>query len=776
MQANANEKFDISLFDRSQLAFCIIHVILDGRKEPAAWEYVYLNDALAELEGLTEEMQQGKHFCGAFSGREWKWFLCCCQAAYENVCVEFRNISKNVDRLLHILCFPIKPGYCACVFQDCTSLIYQARMGMGTDVDAFYYDAETNIMYLSPSLRKKYKLHMSYQGILEGFASGHLTENSVEKLKDKMKIFHEKNESIEVELQLLTGEYICLDLYYDHTANGGLFLGYIENITEYKVKQQEKIREEKEQKRLLEDALAQAEHASRAKTTFLSNMSHDIRTPMNAIIGFSAMAARHIDNKERVKDCLEKILSSSNHLLSLINDILDMSRIESGKLKIQTKECNIPEMIHSLLSIIQPQIKAKQLDFYVDTFDIKNEDVYADPLKLNQVFINILSNSIKFTPTGGILLLRIRQKTSAPKGYGAYEFIFKDTGIGMSEQFLKHIFEPFERESSTTKTGIGGTGLGMSITKNIIDMMGGEIEVHSERGKGTEFKINLVLKLQEDKQTEHTIEELKNLRALVVDDDFDTCDSITKMLSQIGMRSEWTTSSRESVYRVRKAVEDGDAFHTCILDWLMPEQNGIETAKKIRKVVGDEMPIIILTAYDWSDLEEEAREAGVTAFCSKPLFMSDLKSALLSANNLRKEEVPEFDWTKEDFGSKRVLVVEDNELNREIARDILEEAGFVVETAGDGSVAVQMVEKSEENHYGLVLMDIQMPVMDGHEATMIIRMMDRKDVESLPIIAMTANAFEEDKETALKCGMDAHIAKPLDIKVLMELLSKFVKK
>ena len=535
------------------------------------------------------------------------------------------------------------------------------------------------------------------------------------------------------------------------------------------------IRHEMEQRKLVENALAQAQHANSAKTTFLSNMSHDMRTPMNAIIGFSAIASNHIDNPERVKDCLEKITSSSSHLLSLINDILDMSRIESGKMQLQEKECNLPELIRTLVNIIQPQAKAKQLDFSVDTFDVANEDIYTDPLKLNQIFINILGNAVKFTPVGGAVSFRIRQKPCVVTGYGTYEFSIKDTGIGMSSEFIEHIFEPFERETSTLKSGIEGTGLGMAITKNLVDIMGGTITVNSEKGKGSEFVIVLDIKLPENSDTDRNVTELEGLRALVVDDDFDTCDSVTRMLGQIGMRSEWTTSAREAVQRVRKAYDEKDPFHTYILDLNMPEQNGIEIARRIRRTVGDDVPIIILTAYDWSDVENEAKEVGVTAFCSKPLFLSDLKSTLLKANQPAGEHTEEMSIRDIDFAGKRVLLVEDNELNREIAAEILQEAGFEVETAVDGAEAVSMVEKSEEYYYDIILTDIQMPVMNGYEEVTAIRAMKRSDIAAMPIIAMTANAFEEDKALALKSGMNGHIAKPLDINNLFKILYEHLK-
>ena len=461
--------------------------------------------------------------------------------------------------------------------------------------------------------------------------------------------------------------------------------------------------------------------------------------------------------------------------MSLINDILDMSRIESGKVQIKEQECNISEMMHSLVNIIQPQVKAKQLELFIDTFEVVNEDIIADALKMNQVFINLLSNAVKYTPAGGSVSFRIMQRKTFRHGWGDYTFIIKDNGIGMSEEFVKHIFEPFERESTVTQSGIQGTGLGMAITKNIVEMMNGTIAVESEQGKGSTFTVELSLKLQDGKKNGEQLKELDGLRALIVDDDMNVCDSVNKMLRQLGMRSEWTTSGREAVYRAKAAHDEGDSYHTYIIDWQMPEMNGVETARKIRSSVGENVPIIILTAYDWTDIEEEARAVGVTAFCAKPLFMSDLKSALLAANNpSAKEESDAAPWTLENFSGKRVLLVDDVDMNREIAEIILEEAGFVVETAPDGTDAVAMVEHSPERYYDAILMDVQMPTMNGYEATRTIRNLPRDDVKTLPIIAMTANAMDEDKEAALKNGMSDHIAKPLDITTLISVLKKFL--
>ncbi|MDE6607315.1 MAG: response regulator [Lachnospiraceae bacterium] len=568
-----------------------------------------------------------------------------------------------------------------------------------------------------------------------------------------------------------SGEHICVRQSFimtqDYDTGDILVMSVAKEITD-------SVRKQKEQTQALQEALMQAQHANKAKTTFLSNMSHDIRTPMNAIIGFTTIAVSHIDNKEQVKDCLQKVLSSSNHLLSLINDILDMSRIESGKVQIKEQECNISEIMHNLVNIIQPQVKAKQLELFIDTFEVVNEDVIADALKMNQVFINLMSNAVKYTPAGGTVSFRIMQKTTFRHGYGDYVFIIKDNGIGMSKEFVQHIFEPFERESTVTQSGIQGTGLGMAITKNIVEMMNGTITVESEAGKGSTFTVELPLKLQDVAKNAEQLKELEGLRALVVDDDFNVCDSVNKMLKKLGMRSEWTTSGREASYRAKIAYEEGDSFHTYIIDWQMPELSGIETAKRIRSMVGDNAPIIILTAYDWTDIEEEARAAGISAFCAKPLFMSDLKSALFAANGLTDKDEEAAAWTLADFSGKRILLVEDIELNREIAEFILTESGFLVESAPDGTDAVTMVEQSAEYYYDAVLMDIQMPIMNGYEATRTIRSMTRADVKSLPIIAMTANALEEDKEAALKNGMNAHIAKPLDMDIFIAVLKQFI--
>ena len=521
---------------------------------------------------------------------------------------------------------------------------------------------------------------------------------------------------------------------------------------------------------ILKNALMAAQHANQAKTIFLNNMSHDIRTPMNAIIGFTSLAASHLDNPRRVKEYLQKISVSSEHLLSLINDVLDMSRIESGRVKIDEQPLHLPDLMHDIRTIVQPTISSKQLDFVIDTVDVRDEDIIADRLRLNQILLNILSNGVKFNKVGGVISLRIRQLKKAPAGYASYQFVIRDTGIGMKKEFAEHIFDAFAREETPTVSGIPGTGLGMTITKNIVDMMGGEIRVKSQEGVGSEFTVTLTFQLSGEPAEYEKLEQLQGLRVLVADDDIDTCLHICEMLSDIGMRSEWTASGKEAVVRAKYAYETADEFSVYIIDWLMPDMNGIETVRRIRRVIGDDKPIIILTAYDWADVEIEAREAGVTAFCEKPLFMSELRD-ILSKPFRKTETVKE---QKTDFNGKKVLLVEDNQLNQEIAVSLMEEMGLNVEIADDGTLAVEKIKGAAADPYDLVLMDIQMPFMDGYEATKQIRSLENKKLAATPIVAMTANAFSADQERAMACGMNGYLTKPINVKVMTEVLCEIL--
>ena len=532
---------------------------------------------------------------------------------------------------------------------------------------------------------------------------------------------------------------------------------------------------DKQVNQALSNAVAAAETANRAKSTFLSNMSHDIRTPMNAIIGFTTLAISNIDDTDRVKDYLAKTLASSNHLLSLINDVLDMSRIESGKLHLEEVEVNLSDVLHDLKTIVSGQIYAKQLELYMDAMDVTDEDVYCDKTRLNQILLNLLSNAIKFTPAGGTVSVRVRQLAGKVRGCGQYEFRIKDNGIGMSQEFAKKIFEPFERERTSTVSRIQGTGLGMAITKNIVDMMGGTIEVQTAQGKGTEFTVCVPMRAQTEQRPVEKITELEGLKALVVDDDFNTCDSVTKMLVKVGMRAEWTLSGKEAVLRARQSIEMSDAYHAYIIDWRLPDMNGIEVTRRIRSL-NDDTPIIILTAYDWSDIEVEAKAAGVTAFCAKPMFMSDLRETLMSALGQKQTDAAQglLPDKNADFKGKHILLVEDNELNREIAQEILREYGFLVDSAENGAVAVEKVSTAAPGSYDLVLMDVQMPIMDGYTATRQIRALDDPARAKLPILAMTANAFDEDRRNALESGMNGFLSKPIVIGDLVQELHKIL--
>ena len=555
--------------------------------------------------------------------------------------------------------------------------------------------------------------------------------------------------------------------------------------TRKEVEEQEKARQNLELKnaelaesqKALSDALVAAEHANRAKTVFLNNMSHDIRTPMNAIVGFTALAASHIDNKEQVQDYLGKISVSSQHLLSLINDVLDMSRIESGKVTIEETDVHLPDVIHGLRTIIQSNITAKQLELFIDTQNVMHEDIIADKLRLNQVLLNILSNAIKFTPAGGTITFRVIEKPSSVDNIANFEFRIKDNGIGMSEEFRKSIFEAFSREKTSTVSGIQGTGLGMAIAKKIVDMMGGVIMVNSTEGKGSEFIVELPCKISNISAKFEPIPELQGVRVLVADDDTDTCLSVCSMLREIGVRPDWTNYGKEAVIRAKDALDSADEFRVYIIDWQMPDLNGIETVRRIRKVIGGSAPIIILTAYDWSDIEEEAREAGVTAFCSKPLFMSELRNVmaqpLMISLDKQTEEKSDAE-AKPDFSGKRVLLAEDNELNQMLAENMLTEVGLAVEIANDGTEAVEKMKSAPAGYYDIILMDIQMPQMDGYEATRQIRALEDNEKAGIPIVAVTANAFEEDRQIAMEAGMNGHLAKPYDVPDIMKTLKELL--
>lgn len=538
----------------------------------------------------------------------------------------------------------------------------------------------------------------------------------------------------------------------------------------------EAVHEEQTQKQLLQDALEAANRASAAKSDFMSKMSHDIRTPMNAIIGMTAIAAAHAENPDRVRDALSKISSSSRHLLGLINEVLDMSKVESGTISLAAEEFSLSDLLNSMLLMIQPQIQTHKHRLHVHIQDIQHENVIGDSLRIEQVFLNLMSNAVKYTPDGGEISLTVREQAVPISSTGCYEFIVADNGIGMSEEYLTHIFEPFSRAEDLRTSKIQGTGLGMAITQNIVHMMNGNITVKSQLGKGSEFTVTIYLKLQDSQNIDTS--ELADLSVLVVDDDECACQSLCTILDEIGMRSEGCTSGQDAVAAVQRALNTALPFYAAILDWKMPGMDGLDTARAIKSLVGDTLPIIILSAYDWSDIEMEARAAGVDAFLNKPVFKSGLIRVFKSLKNETPEDSsrtsPLEPLLQNDFSGRRVLLVEDNELNREIAQEVLEMAGLTVEEAENGQVGVNMFSASEAGYYSLILMDIQMPVMNGYDAAAAIRALKRPDAQQIPILAMTANAFVEDIQAAKAAGMNEHLAKPIDFDALGSVLKKYL--
>jgi len=539
----------------------------------------------------------------------------------------------------------------------------------------------------------------------------------------------------------------------------------------------ESAKEERLLKQLLRDALDAAQRASSAKTDFLSKMSHDIRTPMNAIIGMTAIAAAHIDNPERVQDALGKISSSSRHLLGLINEVLDMSKIESGTISLNEEEFNLSELLNSLLIMVQPQIRQHNHDLQVHILDIQHEDVAGDSLRIQQAFLNIMGNAVKYTPDGGRIVLTVREKPSRSPKIGCYEFVFADNGIGMSKEFLEHIFEPFSRAEDLRTSKIQGTGLGMAITQNIVRLMNGSIKVESELNKGSTFTVTITLKLQDKQEMDAT--ELAELPVLVVDDDADACECVCMLLEEIGMKSSGCTTGEEAVKSVERAQDTGEDYYAAILDWKMPGMDGLETARAIKRVTKDNLPVIILSAYDWSDIELEARAAGVDAFLSKPVFKSGL---IRTFKKLRNSDIEPDSGSQElkeigesDYTGRRILLVEDNDLNRAIAREILEMAKLQVEEAENGKEAADKFAASAPGYYDMILMDIQMPVMNGYDSAMAIRSLNRPDARRVPIVAMTANAFVEDVQAARTAGMNEHLAKPIDFEKLSGVLKKYLR-
>ena len=529
-----------------------------------------------------------------------------------------------------------------------------------------------------------------------------------------------------------------------------------------------------ESHKALKDAYRAAENASRAKTEFLSNMSHDIRTPMNAIIGLTAIAGANIESQDRVVECLGKITKSSRHLLGLINEVLDMARIESGRMSLAEEDFSLPELVDNLLTLTKPAIDEHKHQLEVHVEHIEHEAVCGDSLRIQQVFVNLMSNAVKYTPDGGNITLTIKEKPNGFSELGCYEFSIEDNGIGMTPEFQKIMFEPFSRADDHRTTKVQGTGLGMAIARNIVNLMNGNIQVESAPNKGTKITVTVYLKLQENEKEQE--KELLDLPVLVVDDDKTCCESTVATLQEIGIAGEWVLTGKEAVERCAARHKTGRDYFAVILDWKMPEMDGIATARRIRECVGEEVTIIILTSFDFSEIEEEARAVGVNAFMAKPLFRSRLTATLRQFTSGKKEKNARNyleDFAKENYAGKRILLVEDNALNREIATEIIGMTGVTIDSAENGKIAVEKVMEAPEKWYDLIFMDIQMPIMNGYEATAAIRALAGSRGK-VPIIAMTANAFAEDVQLAKNTGMNEHIAKPLDLNKLNDVLKQWL--
>ena len=529
-----------------------------------------------------------------------------------------------------------------------------------------------------------------------------------------------------------------------------------------------------ESHKALKEAYRAAENASHAKTEFLSNMSHDIRTPMNAIVGLTAIAGANIESQDRVVECLGKITKSSRHLLGLINEVLDMARIESGRMSLAEEDFSLPELVDNLLTLTKPAIDEHHHQLEVHVEHIEHEAVCGDSLRIQQVFVNLMSNAVKYTPDGGNITLTIKEKPNGFSELGCYEFSIEDNGIGMTPEFQKIMFEPFSRADDHRTTKVQGTGLGMAIARNIVNLMNGDIQVESAPNKGTKITVTVYLKLQENEKEQE--KELLDLPVLVVDDDKTCCESTVATLQEIGIAGEWVLTGKEAVERCAAQHKTGRDYFAVILDWKMPEIDGIATARKIRERVGEDVTIIILTSFDFSEIEEEARAAGVNAFMAKPLFRSRLTATLRQFTSGKKEKNARNyleDFAKENYAGKRILLVEDNALNREIATEIIGMTGVTIDSAENGKIAVEKVMEAPEKWYDLIFMDIQMPIMNGYEATAAIRALAGSRGK-VPIIAMTANAFAEDVQLAKNTGMNEHIAKPLDLNKLNDVLKQWL--
>lgn len=598
------------------------------------------------------------------------------------------------------------------------------------------------------------------------FLEAVLPENIVKNTENKLIYSVPFRRVFESGIRYYRLEFAKLDL---GNGDGGIVAGFKDV--------DEEVRKDQELQQALREAIDAANASNKAKSDFLSSMSHDMRTPMNGIIGMTAIAANNLDDREKVADCLHKISESSDHLLSLINEVLDMNKIESGKVELMEEEFNLAELIDGMLAMTRPQLMEHEHSFRVNIVNLEHEQVIGDSRRVQQVFVNIMSNAIKYTPNGGKISLSVNENPTRTQGFGHYQFIFEDNGYGMTEEFQKHLFEPFSRANDKQTVGIQGTGLGMAITRNIVRMMGGDISVESVYGEGSRFTVDIYLKLQNKKNINY--DNFVDLRVLVADDDPACCESACEILNDMKMNSEWVLSGKAAVDRVKTRQKQGRDFFAVIVDWKLPDQDGVETIRLIRRQVGENVPIIIISAYDLTEVEQEAREAGATTFISKPLFRTKLAglfdSLIKNPSGEKEEDAPLQTLEELDLTGRRVLLTEDQEINAEIAMDFLEMTGLEVDWAKDGEQAVKKLADSPDGYYSMIFMDIQMPNMNGYDAAKAIRAMERDDAKKIPIVAMTANAFTDDIRNCKKAGMNEHIAKPIDIEALAQVLGTYVK-
>lgn len=657
------------------------------------------------------------------------------------------------------------------LLQAMTKLVVRfAICDLKNDTYTFYdcgngakYESSGTYDQLLDDMGKHLKLLTDTPLITDLMAKEHL-QDQLRTSKDQFKFdYAEKDESYYYNMSVVPMEW-----------ENGLLMKFV--MLAQDITQPKKI--ELEAQEALREACDAANHANEAKTEFLANMSHDIRTPMNAIIGMTAIAAAHINQKDRVMDSLEKITSASKHLLSLINELLDMSQIEKGNVTLDEDEFNLSELVDNMISIVTPDIESHGHSFEIAIENVEHEHVYGDSLKIQQIFTNIMSNAIKYTPDGGNIRVKISEKPTNHAKIGCYEFVFTDNGIGMSEDFIKVIFDPFSRANNKYVKDMQGTGLGMAITKNIVSMMNGDIKVESKLGEGSKFTVTIFLKLLD--VDENNTNDFTDLPVLVVDDDLICCATSVATLNSIGMQGEAVYNGQDAISKTVIRHERNDDYFAIIMDWKMPEMDGIETAREIRRRIGSQVPIIMLSAYDFSEIEQEAREAGIDCFIAKPLFKSRLKNIfrqIANGDHKKKNTGTAIEHIKENnYSNKRILIVEDNDLNREIAVEIVGMTGAMIDTAINGKQAVDLVANNYKGFYDMILMDIQMPVMDGYEATKAIRALEDEKGKDIVIIAMTANAFAEDVIRARNAGFNDHFAKPINLEKLNELLKDGLKK